>query len=113
MVALCAASVGAMVGVARGTAYHTTCVPHGFVAGTNPSDSSWFARVSAGCGSSARYCYIYASGVQQGGSGAFDSTTTCSSWSRDFGGSLNECTGAAGTNNPGIFSFHLHESDSC
>ncbi len=102
-----------MVGVARATAYHTTCVPHGFYEGGSPNDGSWFARVNAGCSSTARYCYIYANGVQQGGQGAFDLGTMCNTWSRDFSGSLNECTGAAGTNDPGVFSFHLHESDSC
>ena len=104
---LCAISFGAMVRVAFGASYHVTCVGHGFEEGGSQTDGSFFSRIEAGCSSSYRVCGIYSGGVFEGSQSVFDTTTTCSAWSRDFG-NFTECASTAHTNNPGVFSDHVH-----
>jgi hypothetical protein len=98
---------GAMVRVARADNTHVTCVLHGFVSGASDTDGSFFSRVSPGCSSTYRQCSIYSYGVLRGYQSVYDTTSTCSSWSRDFG-NYTECAGAAGASNPGVFSDHAH-----
>jgi hypothetical protein len=104
---LAAFSFGAIVRTAFAVDYHTTCVGHGFVSGSDPSDGSFFSRVETGCSSTYRTCDIYTGGVWQGGQTTPNSNTTCNAWSRDFG-SLSECNSTAHVYNQGVFSAHVH-----
>jgi len=110
LLVLAAFSFGAIVKVAWATAYHTTCVGHGFVAGADPNDGSFFSRVEAGCGSTARACSLYTSGILDGGQSVSGTTATCNAWSRDYG-SFSECNSTAHVDNPGVFSEHYHVAD--
>jgi hypothetical protein len=104
---LCAFSFGAIVRVALADSYHTTCVGHGFVAGTSQTDGSFFARVETGCSSNYRECNIYSGGTFIGGQTTADSGTMCNSWSRSFG-SFSECASSAHVSDPSAFSSHVH-----
>jgi hypothetical protein len=104
---LCAISFGAMVHVAFGASYHVTCVGHGFEEGGSQTDGSFFARVDPGCSSTYRVCSIYSGGNFQGSQSVFDSYSTCSAWSRDFG-NFTECASSAHTYDQGVFSEHAH-----
>ncbi len=96
-----------MVHIARADNTHVTCVLHGFVSGGSQTDGSFFARVYPGCGSSYRQCSIYSYSTLRGYDTIYDTTSTCSSWSLSFG-NYTECAGAAGTDDPGVFSSHSH-----
>jgi hypothetical protein len=106
---ICAFSFGAIVKVALGTSYHTTCVGHGFVEGGSQTDGSFFSRVETGCSSYYYYCKlnVYGSGTV----GALEGygTTTCNTWSRDYG-DYTECGGQSEPYNAGIFSDHTHNA---
>jgi hypothetical protein len=104
---LCAVAFGAMVHVAFAVSYHTTCVGHGFEPGGSQTDGSFFSRVDNGCSSTWRECAIYSGGSYVGSQVAADSYSVCSAWSRDFG-NFTECASTAHTNNPGVFSDHVH-----
>jgi hypothetical protein len=104
---LCAISFGAMVHVAFGASYHVTCVGHGFEEGGSQTDGSFFARVDPGCSSTYRVCAIYSGGDFKGSQSVYDSSTTCSAWSRDFG-NYTECASSAHTYDQGVFSDHAH-----
>ena len=93
---------------AQAVEYHTTCVGHGFVAGSSPTDGSFFSRVETGCGSGSRDCDIYNWGSFKGGLST--TTTTCNAWSNNYG-SYTECASYAKVNFPGQFSQHNHTPD--
>jgi hypothetical protein len=88
--------------------YHVTCVGHGFVAGSSPSDGSFFSRIETGCGTTARQCKIYNWGTYVGSDTT--TTTTCNAWSNSFG-SYTECASYAKLNFPAAFSEHNHTPD--
>jgi hypothetical protein len=104
---LCAFSFGAIVHIAFAASYHTTCVGHGFDAGSSQTDGSFFSRVEAGCGSTNRHCAIYSGGVYAGEQNVFDSGSTCNAWSESFG-SFTECASSAHVSDAGVFSEHTH-----
>jgi hypothetical protein len=106
---ICSASFGAIVAVALADDYHTTCVGHGFVNGGSNSDGSFFGRVEPGCGSTNRICPLYTYGSQIGYASVGGTTLTCNNWSRDYG-DYTECASTTHTNNPGVFSDHVHKS---
>jgi|SRR5215218_7407099 len=108
VVLLAAASFGALVHVARAADNtHVACVYHGFVAGASDTDGSFFSRISPGCSSSWRQCSIYSYSTLRGYQTVYDTTSTCSSWSRDYG-DYTECASAAGVSNPAAFGDHQH-----
>lgn len=88
--------------------YHTTCVGHGFVAGSSPTDGSFFSRIETGCGTTARTCKIYNWGTYIGDDTT--TTTTCNAWSNSFG-SYTECASYAKLYFPAAFSEHNHTPD--
>lgn len=88
--------------------YHTTCVGHGWVAGSSPSDGSAFSRIETGCGTTARECKLYNWGVFLGSQ--ITTTTTCNAWLRDYG-NYTECASYAKLNFPAAFSEHNHTPD--
>lgn len=105
-----AIGAAALPALASDVDYHTTCVGHGFVSGSDPNDGSAFSRVESGnCGSSAyRSCDIYnSSGTYLGGQSVSDNYTTCNAWSRDYG-NFTECRLYAKVSYPVAFSSHNH-----
>ena len=106
---LCSASFGAIVAVAYADDYHTTCVGHGFVHGASQTDGSFFGRVEPGCGSTNRICPLYTWGSIIGYEAVSGTTATCNAWSRTFG-DYTECASTTHTNNPGVFSDHVHKA---
>jgi hypothetical protein len=100
-------SFGAIVKVAFAASYHTTCVGHGFVAGSSQTDGSFFSRVESGCSSSYRHCAIYSGGVYRGEENIYDTATTCNAWSRAVG-DFQECASSAHVSDSGVFSEHTH-----
>lgn len=102
----CAFSFGAIVKYAFAVDYHVTCVGHGFVSGSNPTDGSFFSRVESGCGSANRFCYIYVSGTFVGGLGT--GALACNAWSRDYG-NYTECHATSHTELVGQFPEHTHK----
>jgi hypothetical protein len=104
---LCAFSFGAIARVALADSYHTTCVGHGFSAGSSQTDGSFFARVDNGCSSNYRECYLYSGGTFIGGQVAADSGSLCNAWSRTYG-NYTECASSAHVYDPGVFSAHVH-----
>jgi hypothetical protein len=107
---LCAISFGAILTVAHATAYHVTCVGHGFEPGGSATDGSFFSRVDPGCSSTYRVCGLYSNGSFDGSQAAFDGSSICSAWSRDFG-NFSECNSTAHVSDPGVFSDHTHLPD--
>ena len=111
---LCAVSFGAIVRVAlAGDNYHVTCVEHGFYAGGDGNDGSFFSRVYQGCGSTDRICSLYdgtnpGSPSFIGSTETFNTTGTCNTWSRDYGTSYPECVSFARLTDPAAFSAHNH-----
>lgn len=111
----CAFSIGAIAqtaipALASDVDYHTTCVGHGFVSGSDPNDGSAFSRVESGnCGTSPyRSCDLYnSSGTRIGGQAVSDNYTTCNAWSRDYG-TYTECKLYAKVSYPSAFSSHNH-----
>lgn len=59
-------SFGAVTKIALASHYHTACVPHGFVHGSDTNDGSFFARIEYGCGTGVRRCAIYNYGQWRG-----------------------------------------------
>lgn len=115
MLLACAFSVGAIAStaipaLASDVDYHTTCVGHGFVSGSDLNDGSAFSRVESGdCGGSAyRQCDLYNSGTYVGGHVISDNYTTCNTWSRDYSTSFTECRLYAKTAYPSAFASHNH-----
>lgn len=102
-------SFAAIAKVAWATHFHTTCVPHGFVHGSDSNDGSFFARVESGCGSSTRRCgiYNYNSFVGDQTTGG---STMCNAWSQNYG-SYTECASTAHTYYSGVFSDHVHKAN--
>src|SRR4051794_15467633 len=93
---LCAVSFGAIVRVAlAGDNHHVSCVDHGFYSGASNNDSSFYARIAAGCSSSNRYCGVLDNGSQFGHEQVYDTTSICNAWSRSFSSIVNECTAGA------------------
>ncbi len=108
LLALVAAfAFGAVVRIAFGDHYHQNCVGHGFVHGSDTSDSSFHSRVETGCGSTYRRCSLYSDGVWRGEEITPDSGTTCNAWSSSFG-VYTECASHAQVYNSGVFSSHNH-----
>jgi hypothetical protein len=104
---ICAFSFGAIVKVALADSYHVACVGHGFDAGSNASDGSFFGRIEAGCGSSYRECDLYNYGGFIGGSSVYGAGGMCNAWSRNFG-NFNECASTTHVYDAGVFSDHVH-----
>ncbi|HEX8085245.1 MAG TPA: hypothetical protein VF529_13215 [Solirubrobacteraceae bacterium] len=107
MVGLGSFAFSALVRAALADHYHTNCVGHGFVHGSDTNDGSFFSRVETGCGSTYRKCAIYSNFTWRGEEIAPDSGTTCNAWSNDFG-SYTECASYAKVYNQGVFSEHNH-----
>ena len=107
LVLLCAFSFGAIVKASLALDYHTTCVGHGFVSGSDPNDGSFFSRIDAGCGSTYRQCKIYNYGTYIGAESISNDYTVCNNWSRNFG-NYTECGSYAKLYFPAAFSEHNH-----
>lgn len=88
--------------------YHTTCVGHGWVAGSSPSDGSAFSRIETGCGTTTRTCDLYNWGTFKGGMST--STTLCNVWLPDYC-ACTECASYAKLTFPAAFSQHNHTPD--
>jgi hypothetical protein len=103
--AVIAALTGFTTQVAVGNHYHTNCVGHGFVHGTDTNDGSFHSRVEslAGCGSGERFCDLYTWGGYRGGGTAYD-PGTCNFWV----GSGTECASEAHVDYNGTWASHVH-----
>lgn len=101
-------SFGAITKVALAGHYHTACVPHGFVHGSDTNDGSFFARIEYGCGTGVRRCAIYNYG-QWRGDQTVTGTSTCNAWSRTFGDFV-ECASTAHVWYSGVFADHVHKA---
>lgn len=92
---LAAFSWGAAVRVALADHYHTNCIAHGLVHGSNTYDGSFHSRVETGCGSVSRRCEIWEGGIYVGGTSVVQATAVCNTWSQSFNYPAAECLGIA------------------
>ena len=108
LLSLSAFCFGAITRAAVAEHFHTNCVGHGFVHGSDTNDGSFFSRVDHGCGSGTKTCDIYTWGSYVGGLMA-TGASTCNAWSRSFG-NFTECASTAHVSYGGVFSNHVHKA---